>query len=929
MIRRSAAFWAAVVVGTLVASPAAGQGPAQREAVRFFESRIRPVLIEHCYDCHNRESAEPGGMLLVDTREGLLRGGVSGPAIVAGRPESSLLLAALRHSEPKLAMPPADAGDKLADEVIADFEAWIRRGAVDPRDEETPAPVGNEESRAWWSWQPIRATDPPVDPEGRLENPIDRFWIAALRAQGLEPNQPTDRATLIRRLAFDLTGLPPSPAIYRDFVTASEPRPIAELVDRYLDSPEFGVRFGRRWLDVARYAESSGQDANLTFPQAWRYRDYVIDALNEDVPFDQFVREQLAGDLLPSDNAQQRARQVIATGFLAIGPKSLNEMNPHQFAVDLADEQIDAFSQTFLGVTIACARCHDHKFDPISHRDYTALAGIFLSSQTLYGTPGSVGARNRGQLFDLPEDADLPSGRPSFDAEAIDRIVRQLDGLREQRVELQRELVEARRSGAAGNARPGVNLPQISSRIAMLETQLESMFDDGSPKPQAMAVVDKQPLPRRDFRGRFGNGDTAGNRRPFMNRMPGNGQPRPPGGVAFAGRFPQPFELGSIIDSPQLIRGELDRPGEPIPRGLPEYLAGSRAAELDIPRDSSGRLELADWVASVDNPLTARVITNRVWTWLLGQGLVASVDNFGTTGQTPSHPELLDHLATEFVREQWSIKTLVRKIVLSEVYALASDIDPAKEAADPDNRLHWRANLRPLEAECLRDAMLAAAGELDTARPDGSFISQNGDSLIGGGNRLVSLPEDRIVSADGNFRSVYLPQPRQVLPDVLNLFDAADNSVVSGGRETTLVPSQALYWLNAPRVTELATAGARRVVGLDQNLAGESDAEPPLRRRDAQRIRPGNPRFRAAVRERFLAARGGDQMRDAVTDREQIASRLQTATVMFLAREPHPTEVDATVEFVIARAAEGDRDLTIWTAVCKSLISSGDFRFLR
>ena len=942
MICRSAAR-AVAMVGMLLVSSALAQGPVQREReeVRFFESRIRPVLIEHCYDCHNGEAAEPGGGLLVDSREGLLRGGVSGPAIVAGRPESSLLLAALRHSEPKLAMPPPDAGDKLTDQVIADFERWIRRGAVDPRDEETPAPVGDAESRAWWAWQPIEAKEPPADPDGRLDNPIDRFWMAALRSQGIEPNSPTQRATLVRRLAFDLTGLPPTPEVYRDFVTASQPLPIEELVDRYLDSPEFGVRFGRRWLDVARYAESSGQDANLAFPHAWRYRDYVIDAFNEDMPFDRFIREQLAGDLLPSDTDQQRARQVIATGFLAIGPKTLNEMNPHQFAVDLADEQIDAFSQAFLGVTIACARCHDHKFDPVSHRDYTAVAGIFLSSQTLYGTPGSVGGRNRGQLFELPEGAALPAGKPSQDAATVDRIARQLEGLREQRVELQRELVEARRSGAAGNARPGINLAQLSSRIAMLETQLESMFDDGSPNLQAMAVVDKTPPPREEPRGRFGGDDAAGNRRPFPNRFPEAGQ-RPPGVPAFAGRFPRPFELSSIIDSPQLIRGELDRPGEPIPRGLPEYLAANRDVENEIPRDSSGRLELAEWVASADNSLTARVITNRVWAWLLGKGLVESVDNFGTTGQTPSHPELLDHLATAFVNDGWSIKSLVRQIVLSDVYALASDIDPGKEAVDPDNRLLWRANMRPLEAECLRDAMLAAAGELDTARPDGSLISQNGDSLIGAGNRLVGLAEDRIVSADGSFRSVYLPQPRQVLPDVLNLFDVADNSVVSGVRETTLVPSQALYWLNSPRVDELAMATARRVVGLAKAAASEPAdrrlVEPADRRVVGPGLSPFDRRARmrtqrlTALRERALAERGakkGEENLDAMTDRDAVESRLRTAAVLLLAREPHPTELDATLDFVAARAADGDRDLAIWTSICKSLISSGDFRFLR
>ncbi|TVQ03258.1 MAG: DUF1549 domain-containing protein [Planctomycetaceae bacterium] len=958
MNRRFAAF-AAPVIGLGMLSAALAQPPQQRDAVRFFESRIRPVLIEHCYECHSGDAADVGGGLLVDSRAGLLRGGVSGPAIVAGRPGSSLLLSAIRHSEAKLAMPPPDAGDKLPDNVIADFESWIRRGAFDPREEDRDARPNDSPAIGWWAWQPVAPveppatdvvqTEPPATDDAAASDPIDRFWLASLQAAGIEPNAAADRATLVRRLAFDLIGLPPSPQEYHEFVSADEPRPLEELVDRYLESPEFGVRFGRRWLDVVRYAESSGQDANLAFPHAWRYRDYVIDAFNDDVPFDHFIREQLAGDLLPSDSDEQRDRQVIATGFLAIGPKGLNERNPHQFAIDLADEQIDAFSQAFLGVTIACARCHDHKFDPVTHRDYTALAGIFLSSQTLYGTPGAVGARNRGTLFELSSDPSMPLGRTARDAGSVERLNRQLAELTERRTEIQREVAAARRSGEAADVRAGVNLAQLNSRIAMLTTELESMREDGTPKAMAMAVIDKSPPPRQGgFRGRFGGGQ-AGDRQAFPNRMGPGGPPRPPAANAFAFLPRQPFELRWVIDSPQLIRGELERPGESIPRGLPEFLTSNSAVQA-VPRNSSGRLELADWVASDTNPLTARVITNRVWGWLIGKGLVESVDNFGTTGHLPSHPELLDHLADDLVQQGWSIKSLVRRIVLTEVYSLSSDIDPEKQRVDADNRLVWRANLKSLEAECLRDAMLAAAEELDTTRPEGSLISHTGDAVIGG-NRLVGLAEDRIVTADGNFRSVYLPQPRQVLPDVLNLFDVADNSVVTGTRETTLVPSQALYWLNAPRVEELASATARRVLG---EAAGNDDSD----RSDDRRferfsrnefrgrpgVQPNDPRRNQAMRERF---RGGPNRfgpgrseqgrfgpgrvvpRAATTELDQVESWLHDASVRLLARPPHAAELSATHDFVLARSEAGDTDLTIWTSICKSLISSGDFRFLR
>lgn len=880
---------------------------ADREGVRFFESRIRPVLIEHCYQCHSAESDEVGGGLLVDSRDGLLRGGESGPAIVAGRPESSLLLTAIRHGEPKLAMPPEGAGEKLSDEVIADFERWVRMGAPDPRVKKMSPAKTDQETADWWAWKPVESVDPPAAVAGDSADPIDRFIAAKLASKGLEANGPADRAALVRRLAFDLTGLPPSPEDYEKYVTAKEPAAIEDLVDSYLESPLYGERFGRRWLDVARFAESTGQDTNALYPHAWRYRDYVIDAFNSDLPFDRFVLQQLAGDLLPARDDDERARQVIATGFLAIGPKGLNEMNRFQFAVDVADEQIDAFSQAFLGVTIACARCHDHKFDPITHRDYTAIAGIFLSSQTLFGTAGANGARNRGELFELPAGATLADGVSTGELPDVRGLRRQLEEATRRRDEALREAAEARRSG---NAPPrGVPVVQLNTRVAMLETQLAAIDEEGRPRRLAMAVVDKEvssgegssdrPLLRAAMaRGAQG----AGGARPSL---PGQFVPGQFGG----GRFGGPFTLTSIIDSPQLIRGEIDRPGEKIARGLPEFL--SKGYGDKIPEDQSGRLQVAQWVASKNNPLTSRVIVNRVWAWLMGQGLVETVDNFGTTSEPPVHRELLDHLAKSLVRDGWSIKRLVRRIVLTDAYARSSEMNDAKEEIDPDNRYWWRGNLRAIEAEGLRDALLAAAGVLDLDRPQGSIVSRAGDSVVGG-NRLVGLSEDRIVSAEDDFfhRSIYLPQPRQVRPEVLELFDAADNSAVSGSRESTLVPTQALYWLNSSRVEGLAKLTAERVIW-------ESDA----------------PQTRQVAVEPSGEETGSedDEQGDGLAERDPavIRDRVGRATVLLLGRDPLEGEVEAAVAYVSQRAAGGETDIDIWTTVCKSLVGSGDFRFLK
>ncbi|MCR9294728.1 MAG: PSD1 and planctomycete cytochrome C domain-containing protein [bacterium] len=912
MFRFSHAFQAALLFVTLVTGSIRAILPvsfAQQRSDQqrlLFESRIRPVLVEHCYDCHSAEQDEPAGGLRLDSREGLLQGGSSGPAIVAGRPASSLLLTAIRQEDKHLSMPPADYGEKLPPDVIRNFTQWIASGAYDPR----VGKAGERDERdaaqqEWWAWQPhAKSAVPTVQDSSWPSGDIDHFILAQLEAQGLAPSDSADRFTLVRRLALDLTGLPPSRSDLEQFAASENPQPIEVLVDKYLESPQFGERFGRRWLDVARYAESTGKDVNVAYPYAWRYRDYVIDAFNKDKPFDEFVREQIAGDLIPATSSQQKAERLIATGFLTVGPKSVNEMNPLQFAVDIADEQIDALSQAFLGVTIACARCHDHKFDPVSQRDYSAMAGILLSTQNHFGTTGGVAGRNRSTLLDLPGAASSESAqRSELSREDVEQLKERIAQLEQER----RQLLRAR---ASGNEDPQDRQQalRLAQQITRLSIQLESVEDDGTRRQLAMGVSDKPAAPKLSSSARFSPRQFLRDR---VQRSIGNAVPN-----ELVQRGQQLRELQYITDSPLFIRGEIEKPGDRVPRGLPEFLSRGYAARISS--DQSGRLQLADWLTNEQNPLTARVYVNRVWSWLLGEGLVATEDNFGTSGERPSHPELLDFLASHFVEQDWSTKALVRQIVLSKTYQQSSRFRPQAFELDPENRLLWRANVRASEAEVLRDGLLSASAQLDLDRPLGSMISQAGDGQIGN-RRLRGLSESTIAEADTRVRSVYLPVPRNVLPEVLETFDFADNSSVRGSRELTIVPAQALYWMNSDFVDENCDRIASQLL---LGLGPATDVALPLQ-----------------VQRRLRRFAGG-RLRQLQLERQQMSAKqtLTTAKIeelfdelcmKILARPPMPAEVDAIVKYVQELQAENQTQQEIWKSVSRGLVSSADYRLIR
>jgi hypothetical protein len=570
-------------------------------------------------------------------------------------------------------------------------------------------------------------------------------------------------------------------------------------------------------LDVARYAESTGKTVNFNYPHAWRYRDYVIAAFNADKPYDQFIREQLAGDLMPTDDPKVRAERLIATGFLAIGPKVLNERSGLKFELDVADEQIDVTTQAFLGITAACARCHDHKFDPIPQKDYYALAGTFRSTETCYGTVRYINAQRQAPLLPLPKEASPPVAVSRLTEAERRRIEGQIQSIRD----------------SMKNARDGLQQFFASGQISLLQARLDAYDAEGTPKLLAMGVRDKPAGPEfGSGRGRFGG---------FA-------------GFTFDG-------TRAIADSPVYARGEPDQPSATrVPRGTIQVIT---RAPPTFTAASSGRRELAEWIASRDNPLTARVMVNRVWLHLFGRGLVPTPDDFGLAGRPPTHPELLDHLAHYFMDHGWSVKKLVKHLVMSHVYQLGAAAPLAAREIDPDNTLYGRMSPRRLDAENLRDALLAVSSQLNATPPTGSVVARAGEGPVGrprlGGDSVATAINDPA----NRHRSIYLPIIRDNLPEALALFDAADPALIASDRPRTTVPSQGLYLLNNAFVLRAADAAADRLIE-------KHTGEPERARAAFVRFygRPPSPKEQAEA-ERFLATYRAQLKKDGVLPARQ------------------------------------------------------------
>jgi cytochrome c553 len=834
---------------------AADEGKSAKIAkagVDFFEAKIRPVLVQKCYECHSAGAKSIKGGLVLDTREGWKKGGESGAAIVPGDADSSLLIEALQHEG--LEMPPKE---KLPDAVIADFVKWVKMGAPDPRSgkaAQVRKTIDLNEARKFWAYQaPQQPAPPTVKDSAWPRNSYDKFVLSALETKGLKPVADVDKVTLLRRVTFDLTGLPPTINEIDAFVKDKSPQAFEKVVDRLLASPQFGERWGRHWLDVARYAESTGKERNVAYATAWRYRDWVIDAVNADKPYDRFVLEQVAGDLLPAANDAERNSQMIATGFLALGPKGLNDKNAEQYLMDIVDEQIDVTCRAVLATTVACARCHDHKFDPIPTSDYYALAGIFRSTKTLAGV--ARGARDNNNARDfmaLHADSSAPVANVASVPAKVETPEETAKLNEKKRAKLQAELAVARteveklrqnKDEIKKNKNAKLRVRELVERVRELEKQLASGDSNGEKPKQDKGAEEKEK-------------EAA----PSLAQLAMGVQ-----------------DASDPADTKIRIRGEPEEQGAVASRGFVTVLTNSKTPKVDP--QHSGRLELAQWLTGKDNPLTARVMANRVWYHLFGAGLVETVDNFGTLGEEPSHPQLLDALAVDFMQNGWSVKKLIRSVVLSHSYQMSSDHDAANYAADPENRFVWRMNRRRLDAEAIRDSVLAASGQLDLARPQGSPYGKLGLGELGRKAALSSAEMDR------NTRSVYLPLARGYVPEMLSIFDAADPSLVVGQREVTTVATQALYMMNSPFVMQHAEATARRVLA-----ESSSDAA-----------------ARADRTYQLILARPAD-----ANERQRAAKFVEEYLKSAEAKATDPRE----------------RELDAWAVVCQVLFSSAEFRYL-
>ncbi len=683
------------------------------QEVEFFEKSIRPVLAEQCYKCHGPDKQK--GALRVDSRAAILKGTDLGPVIVEGKPEESDFIKSLKHTG-NSKMP--EKADKLSDAQIAAMSEWVRMGMPWPENDGPVTASAADEARKHWSYQPMKKATPPTvaDPQKWARTPVDQFILAGLEAKKIAPSPAASKRTLLRRATYDLTGLPPTAAEIEALEKDQAPDAYAKALDRLLASPRYGERWGRHWLDVARYADTKGYlagDENRRFSYSYTYRDWVIRAFNEDLPYDQFIIQQLAGDRIATP---ENPEPLAALGFITLGRRFLNNQ------ADIIDDRIDVVSRGLMGITVACARCHDHKFDPISAKDYYALYGVFASSVE-------------------PASKDLPVLKnnvdPATEAEYQKQIAER-DGEVNKHLEKSRQNYALRTLALLGV--PAVIPQDLTERLMDRQAKIEL-----NKLRKKVEEVNAGPL----------------------------SPPRPM----------------ALVDTPQLynprvfIRGNPGRPGEAVPRRFLEVLSGGKPEPF---KDGSGRLELAKAIASEDNPLTARVLVNRVWTYHFGAGLVRTPGDFGVKGEAPTHPELLDYLATQFVENGWSVKKLHRQIMLSNAYQQSSDSRPDAVMADPENRLVHRMNRRRLEFEALRDSLLFAAGRLDTTM----------------GGRPVELTKAPYAQR----RAVYGFIDRQNLPGVFRTFDFASPDTTSPQRFQTSGPQQALFMMNDPFVLEQARA---------------------------------------------------------------------------------------------------------------------------
>ena len=890
-------------VSILSAAPAWAAVSAEptKEQAAFFESKIRPVLAEHCYQCHSVEQGKSKGDLTLDTRAGWQKGGESGPAIVPGEPEKSPLYKGLLHTDEDLKMPPISKGGKLADAQIADIAAWIKMGAPDPRTEEVKKSTKmtglTDKAKAHWAFQPVKVPPfpQPKNPQW-AKTPVDTFILQKLQENGMTPSPDADRETLLRRVTYDLTGLPPTFAEIEAFLADTAPNAYEKVVNRLLTSPAYGERWGRHWLDTARYSDTIGGDRNAArtteyrYPDAWTYRDYVIRAFNEDKPYDVFIKEQLAADMLP--DIKENDPRLAALGFLTVGERFRN-------VNDIINDRIDTLSKGFLGLTVSCARCHDHMFDPVSMRDYYALHGVFNSITEPDNRPslnaratseqrkdfetkllaGTTELRNRyydavghyiKDFARVPEAyikaAMLSSNRSSEEAIKSRNALIRDNKLDEQFVQYFNRglfrnpsvwgpLMQAKNGGYRSKKFALANNPKAMEKIAekagekggekgvMVAKQIaerakggvnpiiEAAFEANPPKDldaaikiyadvftgmkdkmlgfvPAMKAAQSQEVPDYDtatielLRGPFEVAPAPLATKDWVelavtgwpNQLLGKArlnfgeinmlETSHPGAPAHAMVV---ADKSKAQNSPIFIRGQQTVKGDIVQRGFLEILSPDHKP---VPfTKGSGRLELAEAIASKSNPLTARVLVNRVWMHHFGEGFIRTPDDLGVMSEKPTHPELLEYLANYVMEKNWSMKALHKLIVMSRVYQVSSHTRPDFAVKDPENRLLWRANVRRLDFESTRDSLLVFSGQLDR--------------ILGG--KPVNLTDEPYSFR----RSVYGYVDRGNLPDLMAHFDFSDPDMANSKRTTTVVPQQALFLMNSPMVVDIS----RKILG--------------------------------------------------------------------------------------------------------------------
>jgi hypothetical protein len=728
----------------MMAVIAAAVPPLQADET-FFRDQVEPILRQRCYECHSHAGKIKGGLVL-DSRSGWEAGGDSGPALIPGAVEKSRLIEAVRYANPDIEMPPKA---KLPAAEIAVLEQWVARGAPDPRESAAVAAkpgVDIEAGRQHWAYRPVRDSAPPVlqDQAWPLTE-VDGFLLAKLEAGGLAPVAEADPHTWLRRVTFDLTGLPPTEDDIAAFLADRSAQAHERVVDRLLASRAYAERWARHWLDLVGYAEQIGTEGKIFAEHAWRYRDYLVESYHSDKPYNRFVREQVAGDLLPAASPEHRREQLIATGFIVLGDVDINAIDKLKMEHDFIDGQVNKVGTVFLGMTLGCVRCHDHKFDAIGQQDYYALAGMFRSTKTTFKTRHGIWSNvHRVALPELESDRVLGAKHEQT-----------LDTWRQEKTKLESESKTLAGKSDAENKK---RLDELNAKIKDLELRIAhgEYFHPG--KAQALAVADVE----------------------------------------------QPADMRLTI------RGNPYALGETMPRGL--VRVAMWGPQPTIPAKQSGRLQLADWIADSRNPLTARVAVNRVWQKLFGEGLVRSVDYFGTRGETPTHPELLDHLAHRFMAEGWSQKKLIRTLALSRAYRLSSEGSPAVSGTDPENKLLWRMNRQRLDAESIRDAMLVASGRL-VAPAGGPGLPLEFPENISGlplteksNHPQFAIKKER--DSQAVERTLYLPVVRTgTQPGTARLrdvFDFPQPAQLTGKRNETTVPTQSLYLLNADLIRQRA-----------------------------------------------------------------------------------------------------------------------------